>query len=62
MTGEHSQITIVGLGPGDPESRTIGVQRALDIARRIILRTRIHPGIDDLESDPRVSDCDDLYE
>lgn len=61
MTGSLSSIVIVGLGPGDPESRTIGTQRALDRADRIILRTRIHPGIDDLASDPRVTDCDDLY-
>ncbi|MBA3451184.1 MAG: MazG family protein [Chloroflexia bacterium] len=55
-------ITIVGLGPGDPNTRTIGVQRALDSARRIILRTRVHPGIDDLAGDDRVTDCDELYE
>jgi len=34
----------------------------LDAADRIILRTRIHPGLDDLASDARVTDCDDLYE
>jgi tetrapyrrole methylase family protein/MazG family protein len=55
-------ITIVGLGPGDPDLRTLGAQRALDAARRIVLRTRIHPGLDDLRDDPRVSSCDDLYE
>jgi tetrapyrrole methylase family protein/MazG family protein len=61
MTASSGKITIVGLGPGDPASRTLGAQRALDQADQIILRTRIHPGIDDLANDPRVSDCDDLY-
>ncbi len=52
----------MGLGPGDPGARTLATQRALDSAERILLRTRIHPGIQDLQEDPRVSDCDDLYE
>ncbi len=62
MTDSSSIITILGFGPGNPDSRTIGAQRALDTADRIILRTRIHPGIEDLSADPRVTDCDDLYE
>ena len=57
-----ARITVVGLGPGDPSLRTLGAQRALDDADRIVLRTRIHPGLDDLAGDPRVADCDDLYE
>lgn len=60
MTSRGS-VTIVGLGPGDPDLRTIGTQRALDAADVIVLRTRIHPGLDDLLVDPRVTDCDDLY-
>lgn len=56
-----ARLTIVGLGPGDAALRTIAAQRALDAARRIILRTGIHPGIEDLLQDPRVSTCDDLY-
>ena len=56
------RITVVGLGPGDPTLRTVGSQRALDGAARIILRTRIHPGLDDLTDDPRVTSCDDLYD
>jgi tetrapyrrole methylase family protein / MazG family protein len=62
MTAPASQITIVGLGPGNPELRTLGAQRALEAAEQIILRTRIHPGLGDLAGDPRVTDCDDLYE
>ena len=54
-------LTIVGLGPGI-RLRTIAAQRALDQAPRILLRTGIHPGLDDLLADPRVSTCDDLYE
>ncbi|MDQ3467390.1 MAG: MazG family protein [Chloroflexota bacterium] len=56
-----TSILIVGLGPGDPLLRTLSAQRALDNARLIILRTRIHPGLSDLSGDPRVIDCDDLY-
>ncbi|MDP9358852.1 MAG: MazG family protein [Chloroflexota bacterium] len=55
-------ITVVGLGPGDPSARTIAAQRALVAAQRILLRTLVHPGIEDLRADPRVSACDDLYE
>lgn len=57
-----TSITVVGLGPGNPGARTVAAQQALDRARRIILRTAIHPGIEDLLDDPRVSSCDDLYE
>jgi tetrapyrrole methylase family protein / MazG family protein len=59
MTGG---ITIVGLGPGDSSLRTVGAQKVLKSATKVILRTRIHPGIDDLREDPRVLSCDDLYE
>ena len=55
-------LTIVGLGPGDPALRSIPAQTALDMAAHIVLRTAIHPGIDDLIDDPRVTTCDDLYE
>jgi tetrapyrrole methylase family protein/MazG family protein len=54
-------VTIVGLGPGDAAQRTVAVQRALDAATRIVLRTGIHPQIEDLLRDARVSTCDDLY-
>lgn len=58
--GNH--LTIVGLGPGDPDHRTLAAVTALARAERILLRTGIHPGVDDLLTDPRVSSCDDLYE
>jgi tetrapyrrole methylase family protein / MazG family protein len=62
MTASASPIIIAGLGPGNPDLRTVSTQRALDAADRIILRTRVHPGLGDLVGDPRVTDCDDLYE
>jgi tetrapyrrole methylase family protein/MazG family protein len=62
MTARASRITIIGLGPGIPALRTVAAQRAIDTANRIILRTRIHPGLDDLAADARVTDCDDLYQ
>ena len=62
MTTPDSRIVAIGLGPGNPALRTVGAQQMLDAADRIILRTRIHPGLDDLASDARVTDCDDLYE
>jgi tetrapyrrole methylase family protein/MazG family protein len=62
MTAPSPRIVIVGLGPGNAGLRTLETQRALHDADRIVLRTRIHPGIEDLTGDPRVTDCDDLYE
>jgi tetrapyrrole methylase family protein/MazG family protein len=59
MTGS---ITVVGLGPGDPDLRTVGAVRALADAERIVLRTAVHPGIEDIAADPRAVACDDLYE
>lgn len=55
-------IRIVGLGPGDAGLRTLAAQRCLDEATSIILRTAIHPGLDDLTADSRVTMCDDLYD
>lgn len=54
-------LTIVGVGPGDVGLRTVAAQAALDTASRIVLRTSIHPGVDDISSDPRTVTCDDLY-
>jgi tetrapyrrole methylase family protein/MazG family protein len=62
MTAPATGIIVAGLGPGNPDLRTVGTQRALDAANRIILRTRVHPGLRDLDGDPRVTDCDDLYQ
>jgi tetrapyrrole methylase family protein/MazG family protein len=56
------QITIIGLGPGDADLRTVGAQRALEAADRIVLRTKEHPGIADIMADARTTSCDDIYE
>jgi tetrapyrrole methylase family protein/MazG family protein len=58
----HSSITIAGVGPGNPLARTRALGAALSAAEVIILRTAIHPGVDDLVTDSRVVVCDDLYE
>ena len=57
-----SLITIAGLGPGAPGLRTLETAAAIDAANVIVLRTAIHPGIEDLVGDNRVVACDDLYE
>lgn len=57
-----AQLTILGLGPGNPAQRTLEAAGVLSTASRILLRTGIHPGVEDLLTDPRVSTCDDLYE
>lgn len=56
------RLTILGLGPGNPAHRTAEAIEALASAERILLRTGIHPGMEDLLTDRRVSTCDDLYE
>jgi tetrapyrrole methylase family protein/MazG family protein len=56
-----SHLTILGLGPGDPDQRTLAAAKALTHAGRIVLRTGIHPGVGDLLGDDRVTTCDDLY-
>ena len=56
MTPPEADITILGLGPGDPDRRTVGAQAALDSAARIFVRT--HPDLDlgDLLGQPNVTD------
>jgi tetrapyrrole methylase family protein/MazG family protein len=55
-------ITIAGLGPGRRGLRTLETVEAIDAASTIVLRTAIHPGVDDLIADRRVVACDDIYE
>jgi tetrapyrrole methylase family protein/MazG family protein len=62
MPATPGTITVVGLGPGHRAARTIETQTVLDTASTVILRTGIHPGVDELIADPRVSTCDDLYD
>ena len=56
-----SRLTIVGVGPGDKGLRSVAAQDVLNGARRIVLRTAVHPGADDIADDPRTVACDDLY-
>lgn len=58
----RTTLTILGLGPGNPALRTLEAAEILREAPRILLRTAIHPGLEDLAGDPRVASCDDLYE
>ncbi len=55
-------ITIVGLGPGDPNSLTIEAREALARAREVVLRTRHHPTVAALPKALRVHALDHLYE
>ena len=48
--GASADITIVGLGPGETAQRTNAARLALVSARVLFLRTRNHPGTDDLVS------------
>ena len=56
MRESTPDITIVGLGPGPAELRTVAVQQVLERARHIYIRN--HPGADfsDLLSMPNVTD------
>ncbi|MEZ4624588.1 MAG: hypothetical protein R2843_07315 [Thermomicrobiales bacterium] len=55
-------ITIAGLGPGRRGLRTVETDEAITAATQIVLRTAIHPDVDDLVGDSRVVVCDDIYE
>ncbi|MHB8576921.1 MAG: bifunctional methyltransferase/pyrophosphohydrolase YabN [Dehalococcoidia bacterium] len=55
-------ITIVGLGPGDPELLTLAGRRILEQAPIVFLRTSKHPGTDSLPAGPRYESFDSLYD
>src|SRR5258706_8143188 len=54
-------ITIVGLGPGDPELLTRRAWRILGDSKEVYLRTARHPGVEDLPP-TTYHDFDDWYE
>jgi tetrapyrrole methylase family protein / MazG family protein len=55
-------ITIVGLGPGDPELITRAAWATLQDAERVYLRTRRHPCVAALPPGPSYHSFDALYE
>jgi tetrapyrrole methylase family protein/MazG family protein len=55
-------ITVVGLGPGDPELVTRRVWRVLETAGEIYVRTRHHPIVSALPSGLSFKTFDDLFE
>ncbi|MCW5945755.1 MAG: nucleoside triphosphate pyrophosphohydrolase [Fimbriimonadales bacterium] len=56
-------ITIVGLGPGDPELIPRRNIESLRSGKRVILRTKVHPSVSHLEElGLSFETCDDLYE
>lgn len=56
-------LTIIGLGPGDPDFLTLKAYRLLTSGKKIYLRTRKHPVVDFLENEGAVfASYDDTYE
>ena len=62
VTLPSADILIVGLGPGGVGNIPLAVWQALHQALRIILRTRRHPGVEELARHLALESCDDLYE
>ena len=61
-TSDSPQITILGLGPGDPDLLTCQAWDVLAKADEIYLRTRQHPTVSGFPSHLKVYAYDDLYE
>ncbi|MBI1854792.1 MAG: nucleoside triphosphate pyrophosphohydrolase, partial [Chloroflexi bacterium] len=55
-------ITLLGLGPGDPNQLTREAWDLLSYAKEIYVRTRHHPTVTGLPSALKVHSFDDLYE
>ena len=55
-------ITILGLGPGDPNALTLQARDVLERASEIFLRTREHPTVATLPQHLKVHSFDHLYE
>ena len=55
-------ITLLGLGPGDPNQLTREAWDVLSSADEIYLRTRQHPTLNGLPSSIKIHSFDDLYE
>ena len=58
-----AQITVVGLGSGDPDQLTLGIWRKLQAATQLYIRTKDHPMMKLLESEGiAYRSFDDIYE
>ncbi len=55
-------ITIVGLGPGNPDHLTLEAWKVLERASTVILRTARHPAVQALPEGPVYRSLDDRYE
>jgi len=55
-------LTIVGLGPGDPDDLTRRAWKALSEADEVYLRTRHHPTVEHLPAGPELHSFDEVYE
>jgi tetrapyrrole methylase family protein/MazG family protein len=55
-------ITLLGLGPGDPNQLTREAWDVLSSANVVWLRTRLHPTVSSLPAGTRFESFDDLYE
>ncbi len=54
-------LTIIGLGPGDPDFLTLKAYRLLTSGEQILLRTRKHPVVDFLEEEGAVFETYDTF-
>ena len=55
-------ITILGLGPGNPDQLTLEAWRTLEEATEVYLRTRHHPTVDALPGNLVCRSFDEIYE
>jgi tetrapyrrole methylase family protein/MazG family protein len=62
MITERTDITIVGLGPGDPNLLTREAWNLLEDIPEIYLRTRQHPTVAGFPKHLRISSFDDYYQ
>ena len=55
-------ITLLGLGPGDPQQLTREAWNVLSAADEVYLRTRQHPTVSGIPSSVKIHSFDELYE
>lgn len=59
---DKADITIVGLGPGDPAHWTLEAHRVLSGCREVYLRTAKHPGVEAMPEGVKAHSFDRLYD